>query len=67
MKKMKQIFTFLFFIISAPIVFSQAADECNIKYNLFKNRHHLRGFFPKKDGKEMTWFLTAYLTGNVMK
>lgn len=36
MKKMKQIFTFIFFIATAPIVFSQAADECNIKYNLFK-------------------------------
>jgi hypothetical protein len=40
MKKMKQILTFLFFIISAPIVLSQSADECNIKYNLFKGEYN---------------------------
>jgi len=44
MKKMKQIFTFLFFIISAPIVFSQAADECNIKYNLFKGEYNAKKY-----------------------
>jgi len=36
MKKMKQILLIVFFIASAPIAFSQVADECNIKYNLFK-------------------------------
>jgi len=41
---MKQIFTFLFFIISAPIVFSQAADECNIKYNLFKGEYNAKKY-----------------------
>ena len=44
MKKMKQIFTFLFFIISAPIVFAQAADECNIKYNLFKGEYNAKKY-----------------------
>lgn len=36
MKKMKLILTLLFLIVSAPIVFSQASVDCNIKYNLFK-------------------------------
>lgn len=40
MKKMKQILTILFFIISVPVVFSQSADECNIKYNLFKGEYN---------------------------
>jgi len=35
MKKMRQIIALLFFTVSAPMVFSQAND-CNIKYNLFK-------------------------------
>lgn len=44
MKNMKQIFTFLFFIATAPIVFSQAADECNIKYNLFKGEYKAKKY-----------------------
>lgn len=33
---MRQILALLFFIVSAPIVFSQADEECIVKYNLFK-------------------------------
>jgi len=44
MKKMRLILTFLIFIISAPIVFSQAADECNIKYNLFKGEYNAKKY-----------------------
>lgn len=33
---MRQILAVLFFIVSAPVVFSQAAEECIVKYNLFK-------------------------------
>ncbi len=36
MKQMRQIIALLFFIATAPMIFSQAADDCNIKYNLFK-------------------------------
>ena len=36
MKKMKQILTLLFFIVSVPVVVAQAEADCNIKYNLFK-------------------------------
>ncbi|MHB1146244.1 MAG: tetratricopeptide repeat protein [Lutibacter sp.] len=37
MKQMRQILAVLFFIVSAPVVFSQTADEeCIVKYNLFK-------------------------------
>lgn len=41
---MKQILTFIFFIATAPIVFSQAADECNIKYNLFKGEYKAKKY-----------------------
>ena len=44
MKNMKQILTFIFFIATAPIVFSQAADECNIKYNLFKGEYKAKKY-----------------------
>lgn len=33
---MRQILAVLFFIVSAPVVFSQADQECIVKYNLFK-------------------------------
>lgn len=33
---MRQILAVLFFIVSAPVVFSQADEECIVKYNLFK-------------------------------
>lgn len=36
MRQMRQILALLFFIVSAPIVFSQADEECIVKYNLFK-------------------------------
>jgi tetratricopeptide (TPR) repeat protein len=37
MRQMRQILAVLFFIVSAPVVFSQAEnEECIIKYNLFK-------------------------------
>ncbi|MFD1293470.1 tetratricopeptide repeat protein [Lutibacter holmesii] len=41
---MKQILTFIFFIATAPIVFSQGADECNIKYNLFKGEYKAKKY-----------------------
>ncbi|MBK5210519.1 MAG: hypothetical protein JJE44_13605 [Flavobacteriaceae bacterium] len=37
MRQMRQILAVLFFIVSAPVVFSQAEnEECIVKYNLFK-------------------------------
>ncbi|MDO9137853.1 MAG: tetratricopeptide repeat protein [Lutibacter sp.] len=37
MRQMRQILAVLFFIVSAPVVFSQADnEECIVKYNLFK-------------------------------
>ncbi|MBK5207945.1 MAG: hypothetical protein JJE44_00390 [Flavobacteriaceae bacterium] len=36
MKQMRQILAVLLFIVSAPAVFSQADQECIVKYNLFK-------------------------------
>lgn len=36
MKKMKQILALTFFMFSAMVVFSQTAEDANIKYNLFK-------------------------------
>lgn len=44
MRKMKQILTFVLLIASAPVVFSQAADECNIKYNLFKGEYKAKKY-----------------------
>ncbi|MFZ2284182.1 MAG: hypothetical protein WAV86_09925 [Lutibacter sp.] len=36
MRQIRQILAVLFFIVSAPVVFSQADEECVVKYNLFK-------------------------------
>ena len=36
MKRVKQILALLIFMVSAPVVFSQADEECIVKYNLFK-------------------------------
>ena len=44
MKKKRQIIALLFFIISAPIVFSQANADCNIKYNLFKGDYQAKKY-----------------------
>ena len=44
MRKMKQILTFVLLIASAPVVFAQAADECNIKYNLFKGEYKAKKY-----------------------
>ncbi len=41
---MKKILIIVFFMASAPIVFSQAADECNIKYNLFKGEYKAKKY-----------------------
>ncbi len=43
MRKSKQILVLLFIMISAPVVFSQAAD-CNIKYNLFKGDYKAKKY-----------------------
>ncbi len=44
MRKMKQILVLAFFMISATVVFSQAADDCNIKYNLFKGDYKAKKY-----------------------
>lgn len=44
MRKLKQILTFVLLIASAPVVFSQGADECNIKYNLFKGEYKAKKY-----------------------
>lgn len=44
MKKMRQIIALLFFIATAPMIFSQAADDCNIKYNLFKGDYKAKKY-----------------------
>ena len=41
---MRQIIALLFFIATAPVVFSQAADDCNIKYNLFKGDYKAKKY-----------------------
>ncbi len=41
---MRLILTFLFLIASAPIVFSQANTDCNIKYNLFKGDYKAKKY-----------------------
>lgn len=44
MKKMKGVLTFVFFIATASLVFGQAADDCNIKYNLFKGEYKAKKY-----------------------
>ena len=44
MRTTKLILTFLFFIISAPVVIGQASQECNIKYNLYKGDYVAKNF-----------------------
>lgn len=44
MEKMRLILTLLFLIASAPIVFSQASADCNIKYNLFKGDYKAKKY-----------------------
>lgn len=44
MKKMKQILTIVFLMASIPVVFSQASEECNIKYNLFKGEYKAKKY-----------------------
>ena len=44
MKQMRQIIALLFFIATAPMIFSQAADDCNIKYNLFKGDYKAKKY-----------------------
>ena len=44
MRKTKQILALLLFIISAPVVFSQAVADCNIKYNLFKGDYKAKKY-----------------------
>jgi len=44
MKKMKKILTVLFFIAVVPLVFGQGADDCNIKYNLFKGEYKAKKY-----------------------
>ncbi len=44
MKKAIQILALLFFILSAPVAFSQADADCNIKYNLFKGDYQAKKY-----------------------
>jgi len=44
MRNAKQILALLFLIISAPVVFSQANADCNIKYNLFKGDYQAKKY-----------------------
>jgi len=44
MRNSRQILALLFFMISAPVVFSQAAADCNIKYNLFKGDYKAKKY-----------------------
>ena len=44
MRKTKQILALLLFIMSAPVVFSQAEADCNIKYNLFKGDYKAKKY-----------------------
>ncbi|NLP58921.1 hypothetical protein [Lutibacter sp. B1] len=43
MKKIKKTLALLFFMISIPVVFSQA-DQCHIKYNLFKGDYKAKKY-----------------------
>jgi len=44
MRKAKQILALLLFIATAPVVFSQADADCNIKYNLFKGDYQAKKY-----------------------
>ena len=44
MRNSRQILALLIFMISAPVVFSQAAADCNIKYNLFKGDYKAKKY-----------------------
>ncbi|SNR76803.1 tetratricopeptide repeat protein [Lutibacter flavus] len=44
MKKMRQLFTLLFLLAAAPIVFAQASSDCTIKYNLFKGDYNAKNY-----------------------
>jgi tetratricopeptide (TPR) repeat protein len=44
MKKMKQILTILFFMVSVPVLFAQVNADCNIKYNLFKGDYKAKKY-----------------------
>ncbi len=68
MKQMRQILAVLLFIVSAPTVFSQAADqECIVKYNLFKGDYSA----GKYDAAYENWLWTMdncpTLTVNIYK
>lgn len=67
MRKMKQILALAFFMISTTVVFSQAADDCNIKYNLFKGDYKAK----KYDAAYENWMWCmdncATLTVNIYK
>ncbi|WP_299524620.1 hypothetical protein [uncultured Lutibacter sp.] len=44
MKKALQILALLIFTLSAPVAFSQADADCNIKYNLFKGDYQAKKY-----------------------
>ncbi|WP_129367851.1 hypothetical protein [Lutibacter sp. HS1-25] len=64
---MKQILTLLFFIITVPVVFSQAADECNIKYNLFKGDYSAKKYGEAFDNWKWCMDNCPTLTVNIYK
>lgn len=44
MKKMRHFLTLLFLVVSTPMVFAQASEECTIKYNLFKGDYNSNNY-----------------------
>jgi tetratricopeptide (TPR) repeat protein len=44
MKKTRQLFTLLFLLAVAPMVFAQASSDCTIKYNLFKGDYNAKNY-----------------------
>jgi len=44
MRNAKQILALLIFMMSAPVIFSQASEDCNIKYNLFKGDYKAKKY-----------------------
>ena len=44
MKKMRHFLTLIFLVVSMPMVFAQASQDCTIKYNLFKGDYNASNY-----------------------
>ncbi len=44
MKKMRHFLTLMFLVVSMPMVFAQASQDCTIKYNLFKGDYNAKNY-----------------------